>query len=98
MCGQQPSCYPIGYQLNSRINCPRSSPCLPCRMKSIKENEGQYPIKNYTTVVPANRSITEIQAALVAHGTTSMLSKYEQVLAVSRRCSFSYECMTERCP
>src|SRR6266496_2571241 len=43
MCGQQPSCYPIGYQLNSRINCPRSSPCLPCRMKSIKENEGQYP-------------------------------------------------------
>src|SRR4029450_12065681 len=42
MCGQQPSCYPIGYQLNSRINCPRSSPCLPCRMKSIKENEGQY--------------------------------------------------------
>src|SRR6266511_6013876 len=44
MCGQQPSCYPIGYQLNSRINCPRSSPCLPCRMKSIKENEGQYPI------------------------------------------------------
>ncbi len=55
-------------------------------------------IKNYTTVVPANRSITEIQAALVGHGTTSMLSKYEQVLAVSRRCSFSYECMTERCP
>src|SRR5438067_7916926 len=43
MCGQQPSCYPIGYQLNSRINCPRSSPCLPCRMKSIKENEGHYP-------------------------------------------------------
>src|SRR6266496_2571234 len=43
MCGQQPSCYPIGYQLNSRINCPRSSPGLPCLMKSIKENEGQYP-------------------------------------------------------
>src|SRR4029453_7659009 len=42
MCGQQPSCYPIGYQLNSRINCPRSSPCLRCRMKSIKENEGHY--------------------------------------------------------
>jgi hypothetical protein len=57
MCGQQPSCYPIGYQLNARINCPNSSPCLPCRMKSIKENEGQYPIfvwyfehKSYITI------------------------------------------------
>ena len=36
------------------------------------------PIKNYTTVVPANRSITEIQDALVKHGSTGVLYKYEQ--------------------
>jgi hypothetical protein len=36
------------------------------------------PIKNYTTVVPANRSITEIQDALVKHGATGVLYKYEQ--------------------
>jgi hypothetical protein len=34
--------------------------------------------KNYTTKVPANRSITEIQDALVNHGATGMLCKYEQ--------------------
>jgi hypothetical protein len=36
------------------------------------------PIKNYTTVVPANRSIAEIQEALVKHGATGVLYKYEQ--------------------
>jgi len=36
------------------------------------------PIKNYTTVVPANRTITEIQDALVKHGATGVLYKYEQ--------------------
>ena len=36
------------------------------------------PIKNYTTIIPANRSISEIQDALVQHGGTGMLYKYEQ--------------------
>jgi hypothetical protein len=36
------------------------------------------PIKNYTTIVPANRSISKIQDALVQHGATGMLYKYEQ--------------------
>ena len=36
------------------------------------------PIKDYTTSVPANRSITEIQNALVKHGATGVLYEYEQ--------------------
>src|SRR5712671_3911822 len=36
------------------------------------------PIKNYTTTVPANRSITKIQDDLVKHGVTRVLYKYEQ--------------------
>jgi hypothetical protein len=36
------------------------------------------PIKNYTTSVPARRSIAEIQDALVTHGATGMLYTYEQ--------------------
>ena len=36
------------------------------------------PIKNYTTIMPANRSISEIQDALVQHGATGMLYKYKQ--------------------
>ena len=36
------------------------------------------PIKNYLTKVPAPRSITEIQDALVKHGATGVLYKYEQ--------------------
>ena len=36
------------------------------------------PIRNYTTTVPANRSITEIQDALVKHGATGVLYQYEQ--------------------
>jgi len=36
------------------------------------------PIKNYTTEVPANRSIDQIQQALVQHGATGVLYEYEQ--------------------
>src|SRR3990167_5236618 len=36
------------------------------------------PIKNYTTKVPPNRSIAEIQDALVRHGATGVLYMYEQ--------------------
>jgi hypothetical protein len=36
------------------------------------------PIKNYTSKVPANRSIAEIQDALVNHGATGVLYEYEQ--------------------
>lgn len=35
-------------------------------------------IKNYTTKVPAQRSIEEIQQALVKHGATGVLYEYEQ--------------------
>lgn len=34
-------------------------------------------IKNYTTKVPANRSIEEIQTALVKHGASGVLYEYE---------------------
>jgi hypothetical protein len=37
-----------------------------------------YAEKNYITEVPTNRSIAEIQDALVTHGATGMLDKYEQ--------------------
>lgn len=36
------------------------------------------PIKNYTTQVPADRSIHEIQTALVGHGATGVLYEYEK--------------------
>lgn len=36
------------------------------------------PIKNYTTRVPADRSIEEIQKALVAHGAIGLLYEYEK--------------------
>lgn len=36
------------------------------------------PIKNYTTKVPANRSINEIQEALVKHGATGIMFEYEK--------------------
>jgi|SRR5579884_3733233 len=35
-------------------------------------------LKNYTTKVPANRSIEEIQSALVSHGATGVLYEYER--------------------
>ena len=36
------------------------------------------PIKNYTTKVAANRSIEEIQTALIKHGASAMMFAYEQ--------------------
>jgi hypothetical protein len=36
------------------------------------------PIKNYTTKVPAHRSIQEIQETLVKHGAVGMIYKYEK--------------------
>jgi hypothetical protein len=36
------------------------------------------PIKNYTTIVPVNRSISEIPDSLVKHRATGMLYTYEQ--------------------
>ncbi len=36
------------------------------------------PIKNYTTKVPADRSIQEIQNALVKHGAVGIIYKYEK--------------------
>lgn len=36
------------------------------------------PLKNYTTKVPANRSIEEIQTMLVRHGATGVLYEYEK--------------------
>src|SRR3990167_10541880 len=36
------------------------------------------PIKNYTTSVPANRSIQEIQDSLVKHGASGVLYEYEK--------------------
>lgn len=36
------------------------------------------PIKNYTTKVPASRSIQEIQDSLVAHGAVGFVMLYEQ--------------------
>jgi hypothetical protein len=35
-------------------------------------------LKNYSTKVPANRSINEIQEALVKHGATDVLFQYEE--------------------
>ncbi len=35
-------------------------------------------LKNYTTKVPASRSIEEIQSALVQHGATGVLYEYEK--------------------
>lgn len=36
------------------------------------------PIKNYTTTVPANRSVNQIQEMLVKHGAKGVLFEYEQ--------------------
>lgn len=35
-------------------------------------------LKNYTTKVPANRSIEEIQTALVKYGASGVLYEYEK--------------------
>ena len=36
------------------------------------------PIKNYTAIVPANRSISEIQYTFIMQGFYGLLYKYEQ--------------------
>ncbi len=36
------------------------------------------PLKNYTTKVPADRSVNEIQTMLQKHGATGTLLEYEQ--------------------
>jgi hypothetical protein len=36
------------------------------------------PLKNYTTKVPADRSLQEIQVSLVKHGATGVLMEYEK--------------------
>jgi hypothetical protein len=42
-----------------------------------KDGMPMMPMKNYTTKVPATRSIEAIQTALVKHGATGMLYEYE---------------------
>src|SRR5262245_33102321 len=53
------------------------------------------PIKNYTTTVPANRSIAEIQDALVKHGATGMFYQYEQGTRRIEALQFSYGSRTK---
>lgn len=49
------------------------------------------PIKNYTTTVAANRSIQEIQAALVKHGAAGILYEYEKGTGRIRALLFKLE-------
>lgn len=49
------------------------------------------PIKNYTTSVPANRSIQEIQDSLIKHGASGFLLKYEQGTGRIARMEFILE-------
>lgn len=49
------------------------------------------PIKNYTTKVPASRSIQEIQDSLVAHGASGFLLEYEQGTGRIKALKFSIE-------
>lgn len=46
------------------------------------------PIKNYTSQVPANRSINEIQDSLVKHGATGFMLQYEQ--GTGRICALKF--------
>lgn len=49
------------------------------------------PIKNYTTIVPASRSISEIQDSLVKHGADGVLYEYEQGTGRIRALKFLLE-------
>lgn len=49
------------------------------------------PIKNYTTKVPADRSIQEIQNALVKHGAVGMIYKYEKATGRIEALKFGLE-------
>ena len=56
------------------------------------------PIKNYTTTVPANRSIQEIQDALVSHGATGFLLEYEKGTGRIQACKFLLEIKDNQIP
>lgn len=49
------------------------------------------PLKNYTTQVPANRSVQEIQEMLQKHGASGVLLEYEQGTGRIRALSFKIE-------
>lgn len=49
------------------------------------------PLKNYTTKVPANRSIQEIQDSLVKHGASGFAMEYEQGTGRIKALSFMLE-------
>lgn len=56
------------------------------------------PIKNYTTSVPANRSIDEIQTALVKHGAVGVLLEYEKGTGRIEALKFLLEIKDNRVP
>jgi hypothetical protein len=51
-------------------------------IKDTKYNFNCMPIKNYTTAVPANSSIFEMQYALAKYVSTGLLYKYGKGLGV----------------
>jgi hypothetical protein len=58
-------------------------------IKETKINFNCIPIKNYTTTVPANCSIFEIQYIRVKHISTGILHKYGNGLDAWKNCNFS---------
>ncbi len=60
------------------------------------------PLKNYTTRVPANRSVQEIQEMLQAHGASGVLLDYEKgtgrIASVSFKIDFDGKIMGFRLP
>lgn len=49
------------------------------------------PIKNYTSSVPADRSIAEVQSSLVKHGATGVLFEYEKGKAMVESMKFKLD-------
>lgn len=56
------------------------------------------PIKNYTTKVPADRSIKEIQDTLIKHGATSFLFNYEKGTGRIEALKFILEMKEQKIP
>ncbi len=56
------------------------------------------PIKNYTTKVPASRSIQEIQDTLVSHGAIGVLMEYEQGTGRIKALKFLLELKDKKIP
>lgn len=56
------------------------------------------PIKNYTTQVPASRSIQEIQDSLVKHGALGLLLEYEQGTGRIKSLKFILELQGSKLP